>query len=63
VSLVHFILLRFLYFLMLNFTCDVAPSLIHISREQSSEESIFLSSHPKLVLVYTNTFIDQVCVV
>jgi hypothetical protein len=53
-----FSLLRLLSFLVLIFTCDIAPSLIIILREQSSEEFIFLSSsHPNLVLVCTNTFI------
>jgi hypothetical protein len=57
-SLVHFTLLQFLSSLVLNSTCDIAPSLIHTIREQSSEEFIFLSSsHPNLVLAFSNTFI------
>jgi hypothetical protein len=56
------LLSTFLYYdfclpLLLNFTYDIAPSLIYILREQSSEDSIFLSSsHSNLVLVYNNTF-------
>jgi hypothetical protein len=42
-SLVYFTLLQFLSSLVLNFTCDIAPSLIHILSEQSSEESLFTS--------------------
>jgi hypothetical protein len=57
VSLVYFTLLQFMSSLVLKLHLYIAPSLIHISREQWSEESIFLSfSHPNLVLVYSNTF-------
>jgi hypothetical protein len=50
--------------LVLIFTCNIAPSLILTLRGQSSEEFVFLSSyHPNLVLVLTNTFLDQICVV
>jgi hypothetical protein len=54
--LFHLTLLRFLSFLVLIFTCDIAPSLILILREQSSEEfsSIFYS-HPNLI--HSNSFI------
>jgi hypothetical protein len=42
----------------------IAPSLIHISSEQSSEESLFLSSsHPTWFLVSLTHKLDQVCVV
>jgi hypothetical protein len=58
VSIVHFTLLRFLSFLVLKFTCDIAPSLILTLREQSSEEfSSIFSSHPNLVLIHSNSFI------
>jgi hypothetical protein len=56
--LFHLTLLRFLSFLVLIFTCDIAPSLILILREQSSEEfSSIFSSHPNLVLIHSNSFI------
>jgi hypothetical protein len=35
----------------------IAPSLIHISSEQSSEESFFLSSTLKFGLIYSNSII------
>jgi hypothetical protein len=61
-SLVSFTLLRFLSFLVLNLTCDIALGLIHIFREQSSEGIISLFLDPDLVLVLTS-FIDQIYVV
>jgi hypothetical protein len=57
VCIVYFTLLWFLSSLALILHLHIAPSLIHISREQSSEESIFLSfCHSNLVLIYTNIF-------
>jgi hypothetical protein len=57
VSPVHFTLLQFLSFLVRKLHLHIAPSLIHILREQSSEEFIFISSsHSNFVIVYTNNF-------
>jgi hypothetical protein len=50
-----FSLLRFLSSFELTLHLHIAPSLIHISREQSSEESFFFSSsHLNLVLSHSN---------
>jgi hypothetical protein len=58
VSLVHFTLLRLLSSLVHKLHLHIAPSLIHILREQSSEEFFFISSSlPNLVLVYAKTFL------
>jgi hypothetical protein len=53
-----FTLLRFMSSFEISLHLHIAPSLIHIIREQSSEEYMFLSSsHPNLVFVHSNPFI------
>jgi hypothetical protein len=52
-----FSLLRFLFFFEHKLHLHITPSLIHISSEQSSEESFSLSPYSQTWLIYYNSII------